>query len=863
MKRKTFKEETLVIDDKTKYVDIEIQEEMKKSFIAYAMAVNVSRAIPDVRDGMKPVQRRIMYAMGEMGLTNDKPYKKCAKIVGEVIGKYHPHGDSSIYDALVRLAQPFSINHVLVDGNGNFGSIDGDPPAAYRYTEARMSKISNELLRDITKNTVDFKPTFDGSDQEPVVLPSRIPTLLVNGAEGIAVGMATNIPPHNLGEVIDGVVALIDNSDITIDELIKIIPAPDFPTKAIIMGKRGPEEAYKTGKGSVTIRSKAEIEEHEENQRTRIVITEIPYGVNKARLVASIAQLYKDKKLEGLSDIRDESDKDGTRIVIDIKKDYNPQIILNYLYKHTQLQINYGIILLALVDGVPRVLNLKECLYYYLEHQKQVIIRRTKYDLEKAEERSHILEGLLVAQQNIDEIIHTIKSSKDKQDAVINLTTKFPLDEIQANAILEMRLQRLTGLEYDKIKNELDELYASISYYKSILESPQKVLDIIKQEILEIKEKYAIPRTSELNYGETDIDIEDLIEKEDIVISLTSQGYVKRIAVSEYKAQRRGGMGVMAHKTKDTDFVINMFTAHTHQQILCFTNKGKVYTLKGYEIPEQSKNAKGRNIVNILPLEQGERVNTILPLPEDNSGNMMLATYKGLIKRMDMTEFESIRKNGKICITLTDDDYLISAQLTSGNDEIICASSFGKCIRFNENDIRVTGRTSMGVKAMKFSGEEYLVEAIVCKQNTQILTISSLGYGKRSSIEEYRSQKRNGKGILAGKFNEETGNLIAIKQIEGNQDVIIITNGGTMIRTPIDGISVISRNTKGVKIMKLKKGESIVSIAITEHEDIEDIEDDTLTENQDNSQNISQNITENNENNTIENNENIETLDNE
>ena len=851
MKRKTFKEEELVLNDKTKYVDIEINDEMKKSFIAYAMAVNVSRAIPDVRDGMKPVQRRIVYTMGEMNLGNDKPFKKCARIVGDVMGKYHPHGDSSIYDALVRLAQPFAINETLVDGHGNFGSVDGDPPAAMRYTEARMAKISNELLRDISKNTVDFMPNYDGVEQEPTVLPARFPNLLVNGAEGIAVGMATNIPPHNLGEVIDGVVAMIDNPEITIDELIKIIPAPDFPTRAIIMGKKGPEEAYKTGRGSIIIRSRAEIEENEDTGKCRIVVTELPYGVNKARLVASIAQLYKDKKLEGLSDIRDESDKEGTRIVIDLKKDTNAQVMLNYLYKHTQLQISDGMILLALVNSKPTILNLRECIYYYLEHQKDVVTRRTKYDLEKAEERAHILEGLMIAQQNIDEVIHTIKSSKDNAEALERLTTRFNLTVAQATAILEMRLRRLTGLEYDKIKTELDELYVAIAEYKDILGNPQRILDIIKEEILDIKERYATPRKSEISYGETDIDIEDLIEKEDIVISLTNQGYVKRIAVSEYKAQKRGGMGVTAHKTKDTDFDVNMFIAHTHQEILCFTNKGKVYSLKGYEIPEQSKNAKGRNLVNILPLDQDEKVNTILPLPEDNSGYMLLATHQGLIKRMNMSEFDSIRKTGKICISLNEGDYLISAQLTTGENEILCASSLGKCIRFSEEYIRVTGRTSIGVKAMKFSGDEYLVEAIICKAGTQILTISANGFGKRSSIDEYRSQKRNGKGILAGKFSEETGELVAIKQIDETQDTIIITNGGTMIRTPVSDISVISRNTKGVKIMKLKKNELIVSVAIVEHEDVDYDEEDGTEESETNAKETEvtteQTVTANNE----------------
>ncbi|MBQ7307437.1 MAG: DNA gyrase subunit A [Clostridia bacterium] len=835
MKKKIYKEETLVIEDKTKYLDIDINSEMKKSFIAYAMAVNVSRAIPDVRDGLKPVQRRIVYTMAENGLTNDKPFRKCAKIVGDVMGKYHPHGDSSIYDALVRLAQPFSMNAILVDGHGNFGSVDGDPPAAYRYTEARMSKIASELLRDIGKNTVDYKPNYDGTEQEPEVLPARYPNLLVNGAEGIAVGMATNIPPHNLGEVIDGVIAMADNPDISIEELIDIIPAPDFPTGAIIMGRNGPTEAYKTGRGSIVVRSKVEIQEEEDTGKNRIVVTELPYGVNKARLVTSIADLYREKKVEGIHDIRDESDKDGTRIVIDVKKDSNAQVLLNYLYKHTQLQVSDGIILLALVNNVPKIINLKECLYQYLEHQKNVVRRRTQYDLEKAEERAHILEGLKIAQQNIDDVIRIIKASKDKQEATKNLMDKYPLDEIQVNAILEMRLQRLTGLEYSKITSELDELRIAINHYKDILANPQMIIDIIKTELLEIKEKHATPRKSEISYSDKDINIEDLIAKEDIVISLTSQGYVKRIAVSEYKSQRRGGMGVTAHKTKDTDFVINMFTASTHQQILCFTNKGKVYSLKGYEIPEQSKTSKGRNIVNILPLENGERVNTILPLPKDNKGFMLLATNQGLIKRMNMSEFDSIRKNGKICITLEENDDLVSAQLTTGENEIMCASSEGKCIRFDENNIRVTGRSSMGVKAMKFSEGEYLVEVIICKQDSQILTLSTLGYGKRSSIEEYRAQKRNGKGILAGKFSEETGSLIAIKQIEGNQDVIIITNGGTMIRTPIEGISVISRNTKGVKIMKLKKNEKIVSVAVVEHEEEnEETENlETVEQNQD------------------------------
>lgn len=804
----------------TKVHKIEVEDELKKSFISYAMAVNVSRAIPDVRDGLKPVHRRILYSMGELNNFNDKPYKKCARIVGEVMGKYHPHGDSSVYDALVRLAQDFSINEPLVDGHGNFGSVDGDPPAAQRYTEARLSKIAAEMLRDIDKETVDFYPNFDDTLLQPRVLPAKFPNLLVNGADGIAVGMATNIPPHNLIEVCNGVQALIDNPDIDVDDLIKIIPAPDFPTGGIIMGRTALKHAYKTGKGGIVVRGRAEIEEH--NGRYRIVITELPYQVNKAKFIIQMADMVKSKRLEGISDIKEESDRDGMRVVVDIKKDANAQVVLNMLYKHTQLQVSDGIIFLALVGNQPRVLNLKEMLYYYLEHQKDVVTRKTVFELKKAEEREHIVKGLVIALANIDEVIAIIKGSDDKQDAQEKLMANFELSEKQAVAILDMKLSRLTSLEVEKLKEELAELEKLIADLKDILEKPERVLAIIRDELEQVKINYGNPRKSEISIDYGDIDIGDLIERETVVISMSHCGYVKRMSVSEYKSQKRGGVGISAHKTKDEDFVENMWTTNSHDDLMFFTNKGKVYRLKAYEVPEASKISKGRAMVNLLQLEQDEKVTTIIPIAEgQEKTNLVMATKRGLIKKTALSEFESIRKVGKIAIKLVDDDELISVGLTGGEDEILIASNNGKCIRFSEKDVRLMGRVSQGVKSMDIGKNDLIVDMSVVDPESELITITEYGFGKRSSIAEYRLQTRGGKGVKAGNFNEQTGHLVALKQVSKDEDLMIIADNGVIIRTPIEEISLISRSTKGVKVMKLRDDAKIVSVALALKEDEE------------------------------------------
>lgn len=812
--------------DKSNIKKINIEHEMKKSFIAYAMAVNVSRAIPDVRDGLKPVHRRILYAMSELGLTSDKPYRKCARIVGDVLGKYHPHGDIAVYEALVRLAQDFSIRCPLVDGHGNFGSVDGDPPAAQRYTEARMSKIAAEMIRDIDKKTVDYYPNFDDTLMQPVVLPSRYPNLLVNGSDGIAVGMATSIPPHNLGEVIDGTIALMENPEMDIEELIELIPAPDYPTGALIMGRSGIKKAYRTGKGSAIIRARAEIEDFNNGTRQRIVITELPYQVNKAKLIETIADYVKQKKIEGISDIQEQSDRDGMRIVIDVKKDAQAQVVLNMLYKHTSLQISNSIILLALIDGTPKVMNLKEILSAYIDHQKQVIVRRTQYDLEKALEREHILKGLVIALNNIDEVVAIIKKSDDKVDATNKLMEAFALSDKQANAILEMRLQRLTHLEIDKLEQNLSQLEKDIAEYQDILANPHRVEEIIKTEMLEIKDKYNSPRRSELSYDYNDIDIEDLIEQEDIVISLTHQGYIKRMATDEYKAQRRGGVGVTAHKAKDEDFVENVFNSNTHEPILFFSNFGKVYRLKAYMIPEGSKTAKGRAMVNLLNLADGERINAILPLATGSMGYLVLATKNGLIKKTDLAEFERIQSNGKIAIRLQEGDELIGAMHTDGDNEIIIASTGGKCIRFHEQDIRDTGRSSMGVKSISLDKGERVVDATIVRENTDVLTITENGYGKRTDIDEYRFQARGGKGIKVGVLNEKTGNVVNLKLVSSEEDVMILADNGVVIRLNADSISKIGRNTQGVKLMRLKdEGSKVVSFTIVPRSDEELAED--------------------------------------
>ena len=801
----------------SRVLQVEVNDEIKKSFIAYAMAVNVSRAIPDVRDGMKPVQRRILYSMGELNLFSDKPYRKCARIVGDCLGKYHPHGDSSVYGALVRLAQDFSIRCPLVDGHGNFGSVDGDPPAAMRYTEARLSKIASEMLRDLDKETVDWYPNFDDTLMQPTVLPSRFPNLLVNGSDGIAVGMATNIPPHNLGEVISAVDALIDNPDITVDELMEYVPAPDFPTGGLIMGRGRIRQAYRTGRGGIIIRAKTEIEEAE-NGKHRIVVTELPYQVNKAELIKTMAELVKDKRVEGISDIREESDRDGMRIVIDVKRDAQPQVVLNTLYKHTDLQTSGGIIFLALVKGEPKILNLKEMLYYYLEHQKEVIERRTRFDLARAEEREHILQGLVIALANIDRVIQLIKESKDKYEASAKLIAEFLLSDKQAGAILEMRLQRLTSLEVESIRAELKDIEERIADFKDILARPERITAIVKTELGEIKDKYDAPRRSEICIDYDEIDIGDLIDREDVVISMTHSGYVKRLPVCEYKAQHRGGTGITAHKPKEEDFVENMFVTCTHDDLLFFTNYGRVYSIKAYEVPEAERTARGRAIVNLLQLSSDEKVNAVIPVKEnsDHSGYLMLATRDGLVKRTAFSEFESIRKVGKIAISLNEGDELISVQILENDDEILLASSGGKCIRFPAASVRPTGRSSMGVRSIRLGSGERVVDMAVIRKDCEqeVLTVSQYGYGKRSDIDEYRIQSRAGKGTLAGKFNEVTGELVNLKLINPSDDVMMIADNGIIIRIRAEEISKISRNTKGVRIMKMKNEGSVVCVAV-------------------------------------------------
>lgn len=813
---------------KSKVEKVDTVGELKRSFISYAMAVNVSRAIPDVRDGLKPVHRRILYSMGEMGNTCDKPFRKCARIVGEVMGKYHPHGDSSVYDAMVRLAQDFSIRCPLIDGHGNFGSVDGDPAAAYRYTEARLSKIATLMLEDIDKETVDMVPNFDETLLQPVVLPSKIPNLLVNGSDGIAVGMATNIPPHNLTEVINGVQAYIDNPDISIDELIDYIPAPDFPTGGIIMGRSAVKHAYTTGRGGIILRGRAEIEESA-NGRQKIVITEIPYQVNKAKFIMNVADLVKNKKIEGIADLREESDRQGMRVVIDVKKEANAQVVLNKLYKHTELQQNFGIIMLALVDGTPKILNLKEIIYHYVEHQKDVIVRRTQFDLRKTEEREHIVQGLVIALANIDEVIKIIKESNDRSDAVEKLKANFNLDEIQANAILEMKLSKLTSLETEKLNEELRELYRKIADFKDILERPARVLKILRDGLEEIKLKNYDPRKTEISADIGGIDFEDLIPKEDVLISMTRMGYIKRMSTSEYHAQKRGGMGVSGHKTKEEDIVDKMFVTFSHNDLLFFTNKAKVYTIKAYEVPEAQRQAKGRAIVNLIPLDGEEKVSAIIPREKDSKGNLLFVTKNGLIKRTKLEEYDRIMKGGKIATALYDDDELVEVKIAEDEEEVLVVSAKGKCIRFKVKDVRQSGRKSYGVKAMKIDSDDKIVAMEVVKPGIEILTITENGYGKRTPEDEYRVQGRAGKGIKAGQFTEKTGDVVALRQIEADKDLMLIADNGIVIRTPIDAISVISRTAQGVRLMKLKEGTKIVGIAFVEKEEVEEATESTET----------------------------------
>lgn len=810
----------------TQVVKVKCVEEMKKSFMAYAMAVNVSRAIPDVRDGLKPVHRRILFAMGELGMFYDKPFRKCARIVGDVLGKYHPHGDSAVYDALVRLAQDFSIRCPLVEGQGNFGSVDGDPPAAQRYTEARLSRISSEMLRDIDKQTVDFYPNFDETLMQPVVLPSRFPNILVNGADGIAVGMATNIPPHNLNDVINAAVAQLKNPDITIEELMEYIPAPDYPTGGIIMGRSGVRKAYKTGKGTIILRAKTDIEEYTQHgqTRTRIVITEIPYQVNKAKLIETMANLVKDKRIEGISDIKEESDRQGMRIVVEIKKDCNAQVVLNHLFKHTQLQISSGIILLALADGQPKVMNLKEILGYYLAHQRDVVVRRTKFDLSKAEDRRHIVEGLVTALDNIDRVVEIIKTSKDTQEAAQRLMEEFLLSEKQTKAILEMQLQRLTHLQVDALKAELEKLNQLIAELRAILDSPAKVDEIIENEMTEIGGKFGSERKTEVSADCSDLDIEDFVEKEDVIISFTHEGYIKRLPLSEYKAQRRGGMGVTAHKTKEDDFVEKMFVANTHDNLLFFTNNGKVYSIKAFYVPEAQKATRGRAVINLLQLDDGEKVTEIRSVAEgENKGYMVMATKSGLIKKTEMKEFDSIRKVGKIAIKLNEGDELIAVDFSDGSKEFIVASRKGKCMRFSESDVRDVGRNSQGVRSMKLDSDDYIVDMAVVEKGSEIITVSENGYGKRSDESEFPSHGRGGKGVKAGEFNDKTGLLVNLKVVKESDDLMLIADNGIAIRVKASEISKISRATQGVRIMKFKNDAKLTCVTTCPESIDEDI----------------------------------------
>ncbi|MCX4313692.1 MAG: DNA gyrase subunit A [Clostridia bacterium] len=817
--------------DNTKILETHVVDEMKQCFIAYAMAVNVSRAIPDVRDGLKPVHRRILYAMGELALWHDKPYRKCARVVGDVLGKYHPHGDSSVYDALVRFAQDFSMRFPLVDGHGNFGSVDGDPPAAMRYTEARLAKIASEMLRDIDKETVDWTTNFDDSLQEPTVLPSRFPNLLVNGSDGIAVGMATAIPPHNLGEVIDAIDALIDNPEITVDELCKFVPAPDYPTGGLIMGRSNIKRAYKTGRGGVVIRAKTEIEEYPVREgsdlmRQRIVVTELPYQVNKEKLIVQIADLVKDKRIEGIADIKEESDRSGMRIVIEVKRDAQAQVVLNMLYKHTNMQVSQGIIFLALANGEPKVLNLKEMLEYYLLHQEDIIVRRTKHDLAAAQEREHIVEGLVIAQANIDRVIKIIKQSRDNVEAAEKLMAEFYLSDKQANAILEMKLRRLTSLEIDALQAELASLKERIADYKSILANPRRVTDIIKNELQGIKEAYNNPRRSELVIDYDEIDIGDLIDREDVVISMTHYGYIKRLPTTEYKAQHRGGKGVTAHRPKEEDFVEKMFVTNTHDTLLYFTNFGRVYAAKAYEVPEAERTARGRAIVNLLQLNDGEKVSAVIPIKEDEyKGNLVMATKRGMIKKTALTEFKLIRKVGKVAIKLNEGDELISVQQSGGIDEILIASQSGKCIRFSEENVRLMGRDTQGVRAMRLDEDDNVVDMTIVKPDCDVLTVSEHGFGKRTDIDEFRLQSRAGKGIKAGTFNEKTGRLVNLKLVDPEEDVMVISDNGTIIRMLVKEISKIGRGSQGVRMMRVKNQGTVVCVATAPHQEvIEDVE---------------------------------------
>ena len=801
------------MEGNNRILPIEIAEEMKKSYIDYSMSVIVGRALPDVRDGLKPVHRRILYSMSELNLTPDKPYRKSARIVGDVLGKYHPHGDSAVYLAMVRMAQDFSTRGLLVDGHGNFGSVDGDSPAAMRYTEARMSKLALELLRDIDKETVDFVPNFDESLKEPAVLPSRYPNLLVNGSNGIAVGMATSIPPHNLGEVIDATVHLIDNEECSVDDLMKFVKGPDFPTSAIIMGKENIAEAYRTGRGKVKVRARAVIEELPKGKQ-QIVVTEIPYQVNKAKLVERIAELVKDKKVEGISDLRDESNRNGMRIVIELKRDVNANIVLNNLYKHSQMEETFSVIMLALVNGQPKVLNLKQILYHYVQHQKDVVTRRTKFELNKAEVRAHILEGLRIALDNIDAVISLIRASKTTQEAKSGLMEKFGLTDIQAQAILDMRLQRLTGLERDKIEAEYEELIKKINRLKEILANERLLLNVIKEEMLIIKENYADERRTEIRHAEGEIDMRDLIEDEEIAITLTHFGYIKRLPADTYKSQKRGGRGISALTTREEDFVKHLVSTTTHSKLLFFTNKGRVFRLNAYEIPEGKRQAKGTAIVNLLQLGPNEKIATLLAIDEkDDNKYLLLATKNGIVKKTDREEFKNINKAGLIAIGLREDDELIGVKVTDGNKDVLLVTKEGMSIRFDENDIRSMGRSAMGVKGITLSNDDKVVSMSLCEEGTDVLVVSENGFGKRTDINEYRTQIRAGKGIKTYNIAEKTGKLVGAEMVNEDDEMMIINSDGVLIRLRVNEISLFGRVTSGVKLMKTDDEVNVVSIS--------------------------------------------------
>jgi len=809
-----------------KIIPVEIVDEMEKSFLDYSMSVITSRALPDVRDGLKPVHRRILYTMYERNLTPDNPYRKCADIVGAVLGSYHPHGDASVYDALVRLAQDFSVRYEMVDGHGNFGSVDGHPPAAYRYTEARMSKMAVEMLTDIDKDTVDFSPNYDDRLQEPQTLPARIPALLVNGSMGIAVGMTTNIPPHNLAEVIDCMVAYIDNPDITIDEMCEHLPGPDFPTGGIIMGRSGIRAAYSTGRGKICLRGRAEIEE-ERNNKFRIVITEIPYQVNKKALVKSIVDLADSKRVEGIDDIADYSSRKGMKIVVELKKDVNPQVVLNKLYSYTQLQTTFGVIMLALVDGVPKTLTLKDALSHYVNYQKEVIERRTRYDLKKAQDRAHILEGLKVALDNIDEVIKLIRASKTVGEAREALMERFPIDEVQAKHIVDMRLAQLTGLERDKIEDELAKLNEKIADFKDILANEWRILDIVKEEALKIRDKYADDRRTEITNVEGEVDIEDLIPVEDCVLTLTKMGYIKRLPVDTYHAQNRGGKGLKGMTTREEDFAEHMFICSTHDHVLYFTNQGRVYHNKAYVVPEGSRTSKGLNIVNLLPLEPEEKVTVMLKMSEfDDDKYIILGTKNGVVKRSKFSVYKTNRKGGVNAVTLDEGDEVRFAYITDGDDDLIVATRKGRAIRFNENDARPLGRTARGVKAISLREGDEVIGMAVVEEGKQILTVTEPGYGRQSSCDDYRVQSRGGKGLTNYRV-QKFGDVAQIAMVDETNDVILISSDGIVIRIAADSISKFARPSKGVRVMKVKDGERIITMSITEKETEEPEEEAT------------------------------------